>query len=195
MLYKASMKHPLNWGEENLYYMAGNPWSCSCNNIKTIQEFLNKYSNLIEDAGDMRCDECDCGILHLDFKEMCATNNTDSMVWLICLEVTLLVLVLVKLTWDCIRYRRTGHLPWVARHMCWSVPGISRTVRWSPMPRLPPLCPSNVTSDTGGDTGVVSKGSSGYITSSAASSHSGAGQKKSSKSLPGGKESSVVRFL
>ena len=43
--------------------------------------------------------------------------------------------------------------------------------------------------------GVVSKGSSGYITSSAASSHSGSGQKKSSKSLPGGKESSVVRFL
>ena len=155
MLYKASMKHPLNWGEENMYYMAGNPWSCSCNNIKTIQEFLNKYSNLIEDAADMMCDECNCDILHLDFKEMCASNGTDSMIVVICLEVSLLVLVMVKLTWDCIRYRRTGHLPWVARHMCWSVPGISRSVRWSPMSRLPPLCPSNGPrdpGDNGGDT-------------------------------------------
>ena len=107
--------------------MAGNPWSCSCHNIKTIQEFLNKYSNLIEDAKDMKCDECGCEILQLDFKEMCASSKTDSMVWVIVLEVALLVLVLAKLSWDCVTYRRTGQLPWLARHMCWSVPGISRT--------------------------------------------------------------------
>ena len=49
---------------------------------------------------------------------------------------------------------------------------------------------SNVSRDPGDPGTVVSKGSSGYITSSAASSNSGAagpGQKKSSKSLPGKK--------
>ena len=64
------------------------------------------------------------------------------------------------------------------------------------MPRLPPLCPGHGSRDHGGDKAGVSGGSSGYITSSAASSTSGAGgQKKASRALPGGKESSVVRFL
>ena len=48
---------------------------------------------------------------------------------------------------------------------------------------------------------MVSKGSSGYITCSAASSNSGAGagagtaRAAAGQGLPGGKESSVVRFL
>ena len=46
---------------------------------------------------------------------------------------------------------------------------------------------------------MVSKGSSGYITCSAASSNSGAGagtaRAGAGQGLPGGKESSVVRFL
>ena len=48
---------------------------------------------------------------------------------------------------------------------------------------------------------MVSKGSSGYITCSAASSNSGAGAGTAragagaGQGLPGGKESSVVRFL
>ena len=176
--------------------MAGNPWSCSCNNIKTIQEFLNKYSNLIEDTEYMTCLECDCAILYLDYKEMCASSRTDNMIWIIVLEVTMLTGVLVKLSWDCIQYRRTGHLPWVARHMCWSVPGISRT-RWSP--RLPNICSTSTsqTSSEASDKRIVSKGSSGYITCSATSSNSdGAGDRPGHvRGLPGEKESSVVRFI
>ena len=44
------------------------------------------------------------------------------------MEVLLLVAVVLKLGWDCVRYRRTGHLPWVARHMCWSLPGTGRVL-------------------------------------------------------------------
>ena len=47
---------------------------------------------------------------------------------MIVLEVLLLVAVVLKLGWDCVRYRRTGHLPWVARHMCWSLPGTGRVL-------------------------------------------------------------------
>ena len=201
MLYKASMKHHEMWGDENSYYLADNPWSCNCHNIKTIQEFLNKYSNLIEDTEYMQCVECDCAILYLDYKEMCASTKTDNMIWIIVIEVTMLTLVLVKLTWDCVQYRRTGHLPWVARHMCWSVPGISRS-RWSP--RLPNICStssssSSTTSQSSSDTSdkrIVSKGSSGYITCSATSSNSeGASRPDHVRGLPGEKESSVVRFI
>ena len=42
----------------------------------------------------------------------------DYMIIVIAIEATLLVIVLAKLGIDCIRYNRTGELPWVARHCC-----------------------------------------------------------------------------
>ena len=184
-MYRASIMR------ESEYYFADNPWSCNCHNIKIIQEFLSKYNNIILDVEDMKCTECDCSIIFLDYKEMCGSSNTDSMVWVIVLEITLLVLVLVKLTWDCVRYRRTGHLPWIARHMCCS--DITLTSRWSP-PRLPRLCSGDTqTSDCNNK--IVSKGSSGYITCSATSRTSSNSDRTPRSGLPGGKESSVVRFL
>ena len=148
------------------------------------------------------------------------------------MEVLLLVAVVLKLGWDCVRYRRTGHLPWVARHMCWSLPGTGRVLtrsapigqqgavltshwsrshwaqEWPPrLPRLLSSCPAGAGADpaqltssgSGEKARVVSTGSSGYITCSAASSNSGAGagtaRAGAGQGLPGGKESSVVRFL
>ena len=184
MLYKASIMR------ESEYYFADNPWSCNCHNIKIIQEFLSKYNNIILDVDYMQCTECDCSIVFLDYKEMCGASSTNNMIWLIVLEVTLLLVVMIKLTWDCVRYRRTGHLPWVARHMCCS--DITRS-RWSP-PRLPRLCSSDRESSSAGSAGgkkSVNKGSSGYITCSASSSS----ERTQREGFPGGKESSVVRFL
>ena len=81
---------------------------------------------------------------------------------------------------------------------------------WPPrLPRLLSSCPAGAdpaqltssSSGSGDKARVVSKGSSGYITCSAASSHSGAGTVRAGagqgagQGLPGGKESSVVRFL
>ena len=91
--------------KESVYFFAGNPWSCNCNNIKTIQEFLEKFSSIILDTEEMECMECDCSLLNLDYKEMCSTGS-DSMLWLITLELSLLLLVLVKFSWDCVTYRR-----------------------------------------------------------------------------------------
>ena len=52
-------------------------------------------------------------------------------VWVVVFELSLLVVVLVKLGWDIVVYRQSGRLPWVARHLCfWSVPGIS-TARYT----------------------------------------------------------------
>ena len=189
MLSKASIN------TESNYFFAGNPWSCNCQNIKTIQEFLEKYSSLIMDTEHMMCSDCECALLHLDYKEMC-TKDHDYMIWVILVEAILLVVIMLKFTWDCIRYRRTGHLPWVARHLCWSVPGISRG-RWTP--RLPGLCVQG--EDEGEESEpvdqpdlIVGKGSSGYLTCSGSSSHSSKSA-RTHRACPGGKESSVVRFL
>eukprot|EP00092_Neocalanus_flemingeri_P023132 GFUD01025081.1.p1 GENE.GFUD01025081.1~~GFUD01025081.1.p1 ORF type:complete len:565 (+),score=137.16 GFUD01025081.1:64-1758(+) len=187
MLSKASINRESN------YFFAGNPWSCNCQTIKTIQEFLEKYSSLIMDTEHMHCSERECSVLHLDYKEMC-TKDHDHMIWVIMVEAILLVVIMLKLTWDCVRYRRTGHLPWVARHLCWSVPGLSRS-RWTP--QLPVICAQleHVSSSEGGlEPNIeVAKGSSGYITSSGRSSHSS--KTTPLRTHPGGKESSVVRFL
>ena len=95
--------------KEGVYFFAGNPWSCNCHNIQEIQEFLEKFSSIILDTEEMRCDECDCSLLNLDYKEMCSSGG-DSMLWLIILEVSLLLLVLAKFSWDCVTYRRTGEV-------------------------------------------------------------------------------------
>ena len=56
---------------------------------------------------------------------------TVMQVWVVVFELSLLVVVLVKLGWDIVVYRQSGRLPWVARHLCfWSVPGIS-TARYT----------------------------------------------------------------
>ena len=44
--------------------------------------------------------------------------SVDYMVCIIAIEALLLVLVLSKLAFDTVNYRRTGELPWLARHCC-----------------------------------------------------------------------------
>jgi len=187
MLSKASV----NLETEGNYYFGDNPWTCNCENIKTLQEFLQKYNSLIKDTEYMQCSDCECSLLHLDYKQICAKDH-DYMVWVIIVETSLIVIILLKLSWDCIQYRRTGELPWVAKHLCWSVPGISRS-RWAPT--FSSICAKkeNESGNEVENTEKVTKGSSGYLTYSGSSSNSE--KKTSPRVCPGDRESSVVRFL
>ena len=56
----------------------------------------------------------------MDISYHCDNEDTsvDYMVCVIAVEAILLVLVLSKLAFDCYNYRRTGQLPWLARHCC-----------------------------------------------------------------------------
>ena len=87
---------------ESNYFFAGNPWSCNCQNIKTIQEFLEKYSSLIMDTEHMHCAGGESTLLHLDYKEICSKGH-DYMIWVIVVEAIRLVMIMIKLTWDCVR--------------------------------------------------------------------------------------------
>lgn len=166
------------------FFLAGNPWSCNCHNIKTFQEFLLKYNDIIVDGDEMRCEEYSGEALEqVDYKTICSSTAYGLLVFC-SLELLLLVAVIIKLTCDCVEYKRTGNLPWCARKLCWSVPGIPRP-HWT-SPRLPSsFC--NVTRATTTDSpGSVGQGSSGYLTSSSGGSQGG---------RPGGRETAVVRFL
>jgi len=163
------------------FFLAGNPWSCNCHNIKTFQDFLLKYNDIIMDAEKMRCQEYPGEALEqVDYKTICSSKNYGLFIFC-SLELLLLVAVIVKLTCDCVEYKRTGNLPWCARKLCWSVPGIPRP-HWTS-----PQLPSNFCNTRSSDSrGSVGQGSSGYLTSSSGGSQGG---------RPGGRETAVVRFL
>ena len=97
------------------FFLAGNPWSCNCHNIKTFQDFLLKYNDIIMDAEKMRCQEYPGEALEqVDYKTICSSKNYGLFIFC-SLELLLLVAVIVKLTCDCVEYKRTGNLPWCAR--------------------------------------------------------------------------------
>ena len=130
----------------------------------------------------MKCEECDCSLLNLDYKEMCSTGG-DNMLWLIVLELSLLLLVLAKFSWDCVTYRRTGELPWLARHLCCSLQGLPATSwcsRLANIWRWPARRRDRARSQQ-------RRGSSGYMTCSG-------GSNNTAVPVTPHKESSVVRF-
>ena len=97
------------------FFLADNPWSCNCHNIKTFQDFLLKYNDIIADAEQMECEEHPGKSLEqVDYKAICSNTSYGLLVFC-CLELLLLVAVVVKLTCDCVEYKRTGNLPWCAR--------------------------------------------------------------------------------
>ena len=65
----------------------------------------------------MRCEEYSGEALEqVDYKTICASTAYSSGLLVFCgLELLLLVAVVVKLTCDCVEYKRTGNLPWCAR--------------------------------------------------------------------------------
>ena len=59
-------------------------------------------------------------LYQLDYKAMCTSSSrAEVMVAVVAVELVLLVALLAKLAKDCVLYRRTGHLPWLARRLCW----------------------------------------------------------------------------
>lgn len=58
-------------------------------------------------------------MVSFDYNAMCPIDTeTDYMTILVVFEVVLLFIILSKLTYDVVQYRRNGELPWLARHIC-----------------------------------------------------------------------------
>ena len=117
------------------FFNSDNPWSCSCQNIRQIQEFVHKYSSLIKDAEDICCANWDDILLQIDYTDRCYKSQ-DPMIWVIIVEVVLLVLLICNFVRDVVRYRRTGNLPWIARHFCGSVSGRTGQSWWGRIYKL-----------------------------------------------------------
>ncbi|XP_040568947.1 protein singed wings 2 isoform X2 [Lepeophtheirus salmonis] len=95
----------------------GNPLDCNCKNLTKLQQFLYKYKLYFRDADLLACGVDQSPILiQIDYTQFCETS-IDYMWIVIVGELILLILVLSRLTYDVINYRRSGELPWLAKHM------------------------------------------------------------------------------
>ena len=117
------LKQSMAIGKKHQYfYLSENPWSCHCNNIKEIQQFIYEHKEVIRDHALLQCED-GTKIIEIDYNGLCMTSSEsgmDSMTILICIEVILLILVVSKLFYDYRQYNRTGALPWLARSGCLS---------------------------------------------------------------------------
>merc|ERR1719312_597028 len=57
------------------FYLSQNPWTCTCQNIGHITYFLQKYSSLIRDVHEMRCNTWDTPILQSDYESRCSKHG------------------------------------------------------------------------------------------------------------------------
>jgi len=103
------------------FLFAENPWSCDCEFVKEIQEFLYHRIPFLRDAESLYCggepDE-DNTIIRLKYDNFCHTDvYIDATMIIVIFEVVLLILIICKLIYDVRHYNRTGELPWLARHI------------------------------------------------------------------------------
>ncbi|XP_033219870.1 protein singed wings 2 [Belonocnema kinseyi] len=104
-------------------YLGHNPWRCDCLFTPGFQDFLIRYANLVKDINDIRCSAVEADeiankqIRELTRTEICISPEEDY--WLLPLDVLnatlafLIFLVLGKLLYDYLCFKRTGKLPWI----------------------------------------------------------------------------------
>eukprot|EP00096_Caligus_rogercresseyi_P009563 TRINITY_DN3263_c0_g2_i3.p1 TRINITY_DN3263_c0_g2~~TRINITY_DN3263_c0_g2_i3.p1 ORF type:complete len:547 (+),score=-2.82 TRINITY_DN3263_c0_g2_i3:260-1900(+) len=95
----------------------GNPLDCNCRNLTKLQQFLYEYKLYLRDADLLACGINQSPILiQIDYAQFCETSF--DYMWIVIFgESFLLILVLSRLTYDVINYRRSGELPWLAKNM------------------------------------------------------------------------------
>ena len=57
-------------------------------------------------------------LISADYVDLCVAEGPDYYALLIVVEAGLIVVVVSKLAYDWATYKRTGEMPWLARHIC-----------------------------------------------------------------------------
>merc|ERR1711913_124502 len=113
--------------------LSGNPWVCTCGSIGAMQDFIFAFNEYIGDYQLMICDNASLvdnnmrgvPVTQVDQKELCEVRF-DPWIIVIMVEIVLLSAMIINFARDYRRYKKTGRLPWLSRH----VPS------WVPLPSL-----------------------------------------------------------
>lgn len=108
-------------------YLSENPWHCECIFTLRFQELLQAHRSIIKDFSDIQCQYVDedgelatNSVLALKRGEVCALPTENSIQPLDLLNgvmATLIVFIIVKLSYDYYHYRKSGRLPWLVTKM------------------------------------------------------------------------------
>lgn len=108
-------------------YLSGNPWHCECLFTLRFQELLQAHRSIIKDFSEIKCEYInDDGelvhnsVLALKRGDVCIlpTENTIQPLDLLnAVMATLIVFIIVKLSYDYYHYRKSGRLPWLVTKM------------------------------------------------------------------------------
>lgn len=107
-------------------YLSENPWRCECIFSLRLQDLLQKYHSIINDASNVKCKYIEGdnnfgnSVLALKRGDVCKLPTEYKIRPLDLLNgvlATLIILIFSKLFYDYYHYRKSGRLPWIVTKM------------------------------------------------------------------------------
>ncbi|GLH12021.1 hypothetical protein R5R35_014037 [Gryllus longicercus] len=105
--------------DRNMYsrvYLGGNKLICDCNTAQSLKIWLMLNKPYIQDYKEVGCRNIQKPVIELEQHEVCVTqrNWTDYIYYIIAGEVTLLIFLVSKVSYDYWVFKTAGYLPWPA---------------------------------------------------------------------------------
>lgn len=99
--------------------MEGNQLICDCNSLKVVKLWLMSQSHHVLDAQQILCNSPPLSILDVSEKDICQSHHdwTNYIYILITVEMLLLILLIIKVSYDYWVFKTAGYLPWPASKM------------------------------------------------------------------------------
>ncbi|XP_050431504.1 protein halfway isoform X2 [Adelges cooleyi] len=98
--------------------LGGNQLQCDCSTAQTFKAWLIRYKHYMRDFDEVLCEKIG-RVIDLDQKIVCVTQTewTDYMYYIIAAEISALLLLIGKVSYDYWVFKTAGYLPWPASKM------------------------------------------------------------------------------
>lgn len=103
----------------SLLYFAGNRLNCDCNSAKVVRLWLLGNKEHIKDYDEIMCENIPQNVTQLSEIKLCQSKHdwTDYIFYLIAAEVLLLLVLVLKVSYDYYVFKTQSYLPWPANKM------------------------------------------------------------------------------
>jgi hypothetical protein len=103
-----------------LLFLQGNRLNCDCNSAKVLRLWLLSRQTHIKDIDGILCDNNLPKVVDLSELKLCQSKPhdwADYIYFLIAIEIILLMLLIMKVSYDYWVFKTAGYLPWPASKM------------------------------------------------------------------------------
>ncbi|XP_050522818.1 protein halfway isoform X2 [Daktulosphaira vitifoliae] len=105
--------------EGHLVNLGGNQLYCDCSTAQYLKVWLEANHKHIPDYREIQCENLRYKVVDLDCEIVCVTQTdwTDYMYYVIAAEISALLLLIGKVSYDYYVFKTAGYLPWPASKM------------------------------------------------------------------------------